>query len=266
MVSFGICSPELAPNAPFMASAEVLEPRNWGPGGFLLLTSRQLGHAHITAEQPGHALGSKNNCQNQNICNNTISPLIQEYHHEQSHGADSAFWIMNLNLTMLLNWAKGLTRRRQWHPTPVLLPGKPHGRRSLVGYSPWGCKESDTTEQLHFHFSLSCIGEGNGNPLQCSCLENPRDGEAWWAGIYGVTQSQTRLKWLSSSSSKGLTSKWTHLTWFIAISSTLASAQRFPMASAAPESVSLMCLHLTSDLSFSVIFSCSLTGNPTAAV
>ena len=60
---------------------------------------------------------------------------------------------------------------------------------------------SDTTEQLHFHFSLSCIGEGNGYPLQCSCLENPRDGGAWWSAIYGVTQSQTRLKWLSSSSS-----------------------------------------------------------------
>ena len=59
----------------------------------------------------------------------------------------------------------------------------------------------DTTEQLHFHFPLSCIGEGNGNPLQCSCLENPRDGRAWWAAVYGVTQSQTRLKWLSSSSS-----------------------------------------------------------------
>ena len=81
--------------------------------------------------------------------------------------------------------------RRQWHPTPVLLPGKFHGRRSLVGCSPWGRKESDTTEWLHFHFSLSCIGEGNGNPLQCSCLENPRDGEAWWAAIYGVTQSRT---------------------------------------------------------------------------
>ena len=57
------------------------------------------------------------------------------------------------------------------------------------------------TEQLHFHFSLSCIGEGNGNPLQCSCLENPRDGGAWWAAISGVAQSQTRLKRLSSSSS-----------------------------------------------------------------
>ena len=90
--------------------------------------------------------------------------------------------------------------RRQWHPTPVLLPGKSHGGRSLVGYSPWGREESDTTERLHFHFSLSCIGEGNGNPLQRSCLENPRDWEAWWAAIYGVTQSRKRLKWLSSSS------------------------------------------------------------------
>ena len=59
------------------------------------------------------------------------------------------------------------------------------------------------TERLHFHFSLSCIGEGNGNPLQCSCLENPRDGGAWWATIYGVAQSQTQLKRLSSSSSRG---------------------------------------------------------------
>ena len=65
---------------------------------------------------------------------------------------------------------------------------------------PWGHKES-LTEQLHFHFSLSCIGEGNGNPLQCSCLENPRDAGAWWAAIYGVAQSWTRLKRFSSSSS-----------------------------------------------------------------
>ena len=66
-----------------------------------------------------------------------------------------------------------LFQRRKWHPTPALLPGKSHGRRSLVGYSPWARKESDTTEELHFHFSLSCIGEGNGNSLQCSFLENP---------------------------------------------------------------------------------------------
>ena len=87
-----------------------------------------------------------------------------------------------------------------WHPSPVLLPGKSHGWRSLVGCSPWGRLESYTTERLHFHFSLLCIGEGNGNPLQCSCLENPGDGGAWWAAVYGVTQSRTRLKWLSSSS------------------------------------------------------------------
>ena len=89
---------------------------------------------------------------------------------------------------------------RQWHPTPVFLPGKSHRRRSLVGCRPWGRRESDTTERLHFPFSLLCIGEGNGNPLQCSCLENPRDGGAWWATVYGVTQSRTRLKRLSSSS------------------------------------------------------------------
>ena len=91
-------------------------------------------------------------------------------------------------------------RRKQWHPTPVLLPGKSHGQRSLVGCSPWGLEESDTTERLHFHFSLSCIGEGNGNPLQCSCLKNPVDRGAWWAAVYGVAQSWTRLKRLSSSS------------------------------------------------------------------
>ena len=71
-----------------------------------------------------------------------------------------------------------MSRRRQWHPTPVLFPGKSHGQRSLVGCSPWGLEQSDTTERLHFHFSLSWTGEGNGNPLQCSCLEYPRDGGA----------------------------------------------------------------------------------------
>ena len=78
---------------------------------------------------------------------------------------------------------------RQWHPTPVCLPVKSHGRRNLEGYSPRAWEESDTTEWLHFHFSLSGIGEGNGNPLQCSCLENPRDGGSWWAAVYGVAQS-----------------------------------------------------------------------------
>ena len=92
--------------------------------------------------------------------------------------------------------------RRQGHPTPILLPGKSHGRRSLVGCSPWGREESDATDRLHFPFLLSCIGEGNGNPFQCSCLENPRDGGAWWAAVYGVTQSQTQLMQLSSSSLK----------------------------------------------------------------
>ena len=91
---------------------------------------------------------------------------------------------------------------------PVLLPGKSHGWRSLEGCSPWGRWGSDTTERLHFHFSLWCIGEGNGNPLQCSCLENPRDGGAWWAAVYGIAQSQTQLKQLSSSSSKTYLLLW----------------------------------------------------------
>ena len=87
--------------------------------------------------------------------------------------------------------------RRLWQPSPVLLPGKSHRQRSLVGCSPWGRKESDMTERLHFQFSVLCIGEGSGNPLQCSCLENPRDG---------VAQSQTWLKWLSSNKQSRLIS------------------------------------------------------------
>ena len=115
------------------------------------------------------------------------------------------FSILSILSSQLSGWTLSSDRvqfqRRQWHPTPVLLPGNSHGWRSLVGYNPWGFEELDTTEWLHFHFSLSCIEEGNGNPLQCSCLENPRGGGAWWAAIYGVAQSQTQLKWLSSSSS-----------------------------------------------------------------
>ena len=115
-------------------------------------------------------------------------------------------WIAAHKSPLSFTISKSLLRlnplwRRWWHPTSVLFPGKSHGWRSLVGYSPWGRQESDTTERLHFHFSLSCIGERNGNPLQCSCLENPRDKGAWWAAVYGVVQSRILLKWLSSSSS-----------------------------------------------------------------
>ena len=81
---------------------------------------------------------------------------------------------------------------REGNGTPLQYsPGESHGQRSLVGCRPWGREESETTELLPFHFSLSCIGEGNGNPSQCSCLENPRDGGAWWAAVYGVAQSRT---------------------------------------------------------------------------
>ena len=106
-----------------------------------------------------------------------------------SSGCSSVFFITSSTMYI---W------RRQWHPTPVLLPGKSHGWRSLVGYSPWGHEEPDTTERLHFHLSLSCIGEGNGKPLQCSSLENPRDEGASRAAIYGVTQSRTQLKLLTN--------------------------------------------------------------------
>ena len=103
-----------------------------------------------------------------------------------------SYLLLKMTIKYILHFLKSLA---------VLSPGKSHGQRSLVGHSPWGLEESDTTERLHFHFSLSCIGEGNDNPLQCSCLENPRDGGAWWAAVYGVAQSRTWLKRLSSSSS-----------------------------------------------------------------
>ena len=114
----------------------------------------------------------------------TLKSLLQHHSSKASILRHSAFFTVQLS-----------------NPTPVLLPGKSHGQRSLVGCSPWGCEESDTTERLHFHFSLSRIGEGHGNPPQCSCLENPRDGGAWWAAVYGVAQSRTRLKQLNNSSS-----------------------------------------------------------------
>ena len=98
----------------------------------------------------------------------------------------------------------------------VLLPGKSHGQGKLVGCSPWGRWGSDTTEWLHF--LLSCFGEGNGNPLLCSFLENPRDGGAWWAAVYRVVQSRTRLKWLSSSSRSNVTfctRQWTRQVYSI---------------------------------------------------
>jgi len=97
-------------------------------------------------------------------------------------------------------------RRRQWHPTLVLLPGKSHGRRSLEGCSPWGRWGSNTTERLHFHFSLSCIGEGNGNPFQCSCLENPRDGGAW--GLLSMGLHRVRHDWSNSARKQASKVTW----------------------------------------------------------
>ena len=162
-----------------------------------------------------------------NFCRFCIYFIIAEftsvqtkYAHSKLHSSSSVLqWVFSVNIFAWIYFGKYMKsyflrvyytyiyiyiyiyRRRRWHPTPVLLPGKSRGRRSLVGCSPWGFEELETTEWLHFHFSLSCIGEGNGNPLQCSCLENPRDGGTWWAAVSGVAQGRTRLKWLSSSSS-----------------------------------------------------------------
>ena len=122
-------------------------------------------------------------------------------------------WVTSLSLFTFLHW------RRKWQPTPVFLPGESQGRGSLVGCSPWGREESNTTERLRSHFSLSCIGEGNGNQLQCSCLENPRDGRAWWAAVYGVAQSRTQPKWLSSSSSSRLRDNFWRRLWVLILAS-----------------------------------------------
>ena len=119
---------------------------------------------------------------------------VNQMMHAEALKLDLEYWKNTINESFpSFPFLADIPQRKQWHPIPVLLPGKSHGWRSLVGYSPWGHTESDMTEQLHFHFSLSCIGEGNGTPLQCSCLDNPMDGGAWWAAVQGVAKSQTRL-------------------------------------------------------------------------
>ena len=134
-----------------------------------------------------------------------ITNISQEtVHTTRLYGLSTFKVCKNLTKSFYFSHCKQTFWRRQWHPTPVLLPGKSHGQRSLVGYSPWGRQELDTTERLHFHLSVSCIGDENGNPLRCSCLENPRDRGTWRVSVYGVAQSRTRLKRFSSSSSSRL--------------------------------------------------------------
>ena len=126
-------------------------------------------------------------------------------------------------------------QRRHWHPTPVLLPGKSHGQRSMVGCSPWGCYESDTTERLHFHFSLSCIGEGNGNPLQCSCLENPREGEP--GGLPSMGSHRVGHAWsdLAAAAACPL-SRWCHPTISSSVVPFSSCLQYFPASGYFPVS------------------------------
>ena len=129
-------------------------------------------------------------------------------HYREPDWAPSVYLREHLPLAIYLTNGSVYIQRRQWQPTPVLLPGKFHGWRSLVGCSPWGREELDTTEWYLFPFSLSCIGEGNGNPLQCYCLENPRDGGAWWAAIYGVAQSRTWLSDLAAAAAAAVYTTW----------------------------------------------------------
>ena len=118
-------------------------------------------------------------------------------------------------------------------PQPSILAEKCHGWRSLVGCSPWGREELDTTERLHFHFSLSCTGEGNGNALQCSCLENPRDGGAWWAADCGVARSRTRLS--DSAAAAGLC---------ICVSAPLSTRPALSFPCRVPKSVVYACVFI----------------------
>ena len=126
---------------------------------------------------------------------------------------DAQSWLRKWTDLLVTKWATQLSSDQKTGLLTLSSTEKamaPHSS-TLAWKIPWmeepgrlqsmGSLESDTTEWLHFHFSLSCIGEGNSNPRQCSCLENPRDREAWWAAVSGVTQSRTRLKQLSSSSS-----------------------------------------------------------------
>ena len=127
--------------------------------------------------------GQHRNQTNYILCSQRWRSSIQSAKTRLGTGCGSDHELLIAKFRLKLKKVGKTTQRRQWQPTPVLLPGKSHGQRSLVGCSPWGCEESDTTERFPFHFSLSYIGEGNGNPLQCSCLENPRDGGAWWAAV-----------------------------------------------------------------------------------
>ena len=136
-------------------------------------------HAHRVSDtiQPSHPLSSPSPAPNPSQHQGLFQWVNSSHQVAKVLGVSASASVLPMNTQDLSPLTQA--RRRKWQPTPVLLPGKYHGWGSLVGYSPWGSEESDTTERLHFHFSLSCTGEGNGNRLQCSRLENPRDGAAW---------------------------------------------------------------------------------------
>ena len=163
-----------------------ISPSNEHPG---LIALRMDGW--ISLQSKGLSRGSSNTTL-QSI-NSSALFIVQLSHPHMTTGKTIALAsciFVDKVMSLPFNMLSRLVERRRWHPTPVLLPGKSHGRRSLVSCSPCGHEESDMTERLHFHFSLSCIGEGNGNPLHSSCLENPMHWGAWWAAVYGVAQSR----------------------------------------------------------------------------
>ena len=178
---------------PSSASICITSPRSYFPilQAVILVPISKIGASHPTYD------GRIPQSYKLNGIDSGNSDVLEPWLHLVYQPSLSLFYLCRIYLSIhLFKISCALLWRRQWHPTPVLLPGKSHGRRSLVGCSPWGPWGSDMTERLHFHFSLWCIGEGSGNPLQCSCLENPRDGGAWWLPSMG-SHSQTRLKWLS---------------------------------------------------------------------
>ena len=114
-----------------------------------------------------------------------------QYHRNKSASQPLILKKLKLNSSMKTYREKAMAPHSSILAWKIPWMEEPHALQSM------GLPQLDTTEKLHYPFSLSCIGEGNGNPLQCSCLENSRDSGAWWAAIYGVAQSQTWLKWLN---------------------------------------------------------------------
>ena len=164
----------------------------------MLLTCRkQWQQTRIQTPRLSHTAHSFNVCLPYTL-RVTEWPLCASVYGHYKRGSHSVIrWLWELNIFPLFFYLCIYRRRSRWHPTPVLLPGKSHGQRSLVGCSPWGCQESDTTERLHFDFSLSCVGEGNGNPLRVLAWRIPGMGEP--GGLLSVGSHRVGRDWSDSA-------------------------------------------------------------------